>query len=628
VTILGNKFTGTSEVAFNNTVAAFSVDSDTQIRATVPAGATTGKISVTTPAGKVFASTNFTVEFPPSISAFTPTSGPSGTQVTITGTSFAGTTAVAFNGAAAAGFTVDSDTQIKAFVPSSATTGKITVTNDAGTATSATNFTVTASSNLTLTPVADAQVKDTSPGNNYGALANIRVREGTTASPGIYHSYLKFNVTGLSGSVTSARLRLFVETGTSNTVSVFSTTDAWTELGINWSNAPAPGTLLTTAVPSTAGAYVDITLPANVFAAGNGSYNFVLTSNGTQSGYFTSREGSNPPQLVGGLGTVSAPSISSFAPTSGPVGTEVTINGSHFSGTTAVKFNTTNATTFTVDSDSKIRANVPTAATTGKITVTNSAGSAVSSETFTVSTSTPAPTITSFTPASGPVGTQVTIAGTNFTGATAVTFNNTAASTFTVDSAAQVRATVAAGTTSGTIAVTTPGGTASSATSFTVTTSGGGGGTFLPTDDSQVKDTSPDTNYGTVTPLRVREGTVTSPNTYHTYLKFNVTGLSGSPSSAKLRLFVETSSGNTFAVSSTATTWTETAITWNNAPVPGTQLATFFPTSSVAYIDITLPLGAFVTGNGTYSFVIASNGTTSAFFTSREGVNPPQLVLQ
>jgi hypothetical protein len=81
----------------------------------------------------------------------------------------------------------------------------------------------------------------------------------------------------------------------------------------------------------------------------------------------------------------------------------------------------------------------------------------------------PAATLTSFTPASGPVGTSVTLTGTNLSGATAVAFNGTAAASFTVVSATQITATVPAGATTGTIAVTTPGGTATSAASFTVT---------------------------------------------------------------------------------------------------------------------------------------------------------------
>ena len=80
----------------------------------------------------------------------------------------------------------------------------------------------------------------------------------------------------------------------------------------------------------------------------------------------------------------------------------------------------------------------------------------------------PPPTITSFTPTNGPpVITSVTISGTNFTGATAVTFNGMSAS-FTVTSATTIQATVTTGATTGPISVTTPVGTATNASAFTV----------------------------------------------------------------------------------------------------------------------------------------------------------------
>jgi DNA/RNA endonuclease G (NUC1) len=61
VVITGTNFTGTTQVAFNGASAAFTVNNNTQITATVPASATTGSLSVTTPNGTAVTSSNFTV---------------------------------------------------------------------------------------------------------------------------------------------------------------------------------------------------------------------------------------------------------------------------------------------------------------------------------------------------------------------------------------------------------------------------------------------------------------------------------------------------------------------------------------------------------------------------------------
>src|SRR5205807_855684 len=156
-----------------------------------------------------------------------------------------------------------------------------------------------------------------------------------------------------------------------------------------------------------------------------------------------------------------APTITNFTPTSGPVGVSVTITGTTFIGATAVRFNGS-AAGFTVTSATAIQATVPAAATTGLLSVTTPGGTATSATNFTV-----APKITSFTPTNGPVGGIVTISGTTFTGATAVCFNGSRAN-FTVSCATSIQATVPDGATTGPLSVTTPGGTSTSAASYTV----------------------------------------------------------------------------------------------------------------------------------------------------------------
>lgn len=159
------------------------------------------------------------------------------------------------------------------------------------------------------------------------------------------------------------------------------------------------------------------------------------------------------------------PVLTAFSPISGTTGTRVTLTGTSFTGASAVRFNGAGAS-YVVVSDTLITATVPTGATSGTIAVTTPGGTATGSASFTVTI--PAPTIAFFTPASGLVGTAVTITGSAFAGATAVQFNGTSATTYRVDSDTSITATVPAGTTTGTISVTNPAGTGTSAATFTV----------------------------------------------------------------------------------------------------------------------------------------------------------------
>jgi len=164
------------------------------------------------------------------------------------------------------------------------------------------------------------------------------------------------------------------------------------------------------------------------------------------------------------------PLISSLVPSSGPVGTSVTIAGVNlleFGYANTVTFNGVAATPTSWTSNN-IVVPVPAGATTGPVIVTV-AGIPSNPDTFVISAS--PPLITAVSPDSGPVGTSVTITGSNFgssQGTSTVIFNGVAA-TPTSWSATSIVVPVPTGATSGNIIVTA-GGISSTGIPFTVGT--------------------------------------------------------------------------------------------------------------------------------------------------------------
>jgi hypothetical protein len=108
------------------------------------------------------------------------------------------------------------------------------------------------------------------------------------------------------------------------------------------------------------------------------------------------------------------PTITSFSPTAGMVGAQVTLTGTQFAGATEVKFGATTAPTFTVVTPTSLKVTVPAGATTGPITVTTTGGTIASVATFQVTTVPVTPKITKLTPTAGKRGSTVTITGSNF----------------------------------------------------------------------------------------------------------------------------------------------------------------------------------------------------------------------
>ena len=100
----------------------------------------------------------------PAIASFAPATAAPGASVVLTGTNLGGATSVKFNATEATSFTVDSNTQITAIVPSTATSGPLSVATPFGTANSTTSFT------LLQSPVLISQIYG--GGGNSGALYN------------------------------------------------------------------------------------------------------------------------------------------------------------------------------------------------------------------------------------------------------------------------------------------------------------------------------------------------------------------------------------------------------------------------------------------------------------------------
>jgi hypothetical protein len=178
---------------------------------------------------------------------------------------------------------------------------------------------------------------------------------------------------------------------------------------------------------------------------------------------------------------VSAPVITSLSTTSGPVGTSVTITGSNFGasqGSSTVKFNGTTAAPATSWGPTSIQVSVPSGATTGNVVV-NVSGIPSNVAYFTVTSN--SPSITNLTPASGPVGSTVTIAGTNFGSSPGYVNLNGKIAAISTWSATSIAATVPAGATTGPLVVVVNAGPASNPATFTVYTVQPGSPTLLVT---------------------------------------------------------------------------------------------------------------------------------------------------
>ena len=145
--------------------------------------------------------------------------------------------------------------------------------------------------------------------------------------------------------------------------------------------------------------------------------------------------------------------------------------------------------------------------------------------------------------------------------------------------------------------------------------------TLNPNHDGYVDSSRPDSNYGSSSALRI-DG---SPEK-DAYLMFDVSGLTGTVSSATLRIYAATGSSTGFDLAGVAdTSWTEGGLTFNTAPTIGAVLGSSGSFSSGTFLDIDVT--GYVTTNGLISFAITTPASTAIRFDSSEGGNAPELIL-
>jgi hypothetical protein len=312
-----------------------------------------------------------------------------------------------------------------------------------------------------------------------------------------------------------------------------------------------------------------------------------------------------------------APQITSFSPTNGRPNNSVVITGVNFTAASAVAFGGVNALSFIISNNTTILATVASNVSTAPIIISPPAGTifspAQSSASFKM-----LPTIFSFSPASGPSNTLITISGAGLNEKSPhpdVTVGNGTVTTFGTISPNTLTFNVPATATSGFITITTTNGSISSTqlfylpasiTSFTPTN--GAAGTIVQISGKNF------TNASAVSFNGIPATTFSVANN----ATLSATAPSGVTSGAisVTTPFGTTTSSNLFYVAPTITSFTP------NHGVPGTSVmitGTSFTNASAVSFNGTPAASFVVTNNTTLSAVVANNTTTGKITVTAPG---------
>lgn len=522
ITLYGQYFTGVTGVLFNGVAADPSTitfeegKEDSEIKVTVPNGATSGMLTVVTPAGEGVSTNSFTVLGPQILAIdhdndggtttpaveFSPAEGSVGTQVTIFGQYFTAVNEVLFNGVKATSFTVVDDNQITVTVPLGASTGVITVKSPESQSSSVAAFDVPAPTIASFEPTtAGPNMRVTIKGTNLSGVSSVMFlggegveddREGTIVKPVTSDNEIVVVVpvdasTGFiqviaSGDKTATSEEQFIFVPAPTIASVGTTIGGLT-YSIVGEEVTISGTNFET---TTAVTFGNVTIaPSDTEAEVVG---FVVSNDGTAITFNipgNATTGNVVVTTLGGEATWDGPfdvilaPIASIDPTKGPIGQIITITGQHLKYVSEVVFLGSDGTAddnlrieFTApnESDTELTVTVPEGAVTGKLLVINPAGQVETAVFELVVT----PVILTFTPEMGAAGSVVTMTGYNFIneGAVTVTFAGAEgaipAAAFEVIDDKTLTATVPVGAITGVITVSNVNGPGASPSNFSV----------------------------------------------------------------------------------------------------------------------------------------------------------------
>jgi uncharacterized repeat protein (TIGR01451 family) len=461
VLISGSNFLPPAIVTFNGVTAKATITASTQLSAIVPAGATTGPISITTSNGMFTTSSNFITSAGPIITNFSPTIGEANTAVTISGFNLPSATSVTFNGKAGT-ITGYSANSLEVFPPAGSGVGPVEVFTPSGNFTTSNYFTnatgpIITDFSPTLGPVGSAVAVD---GINFTSATTLKFGN-VAASPKLV-SATQLSVLVPAGAVTSP----ISVSGNSTTYTSSSNFTVTTTKPVITSIVPPSG-VRGQSVRINGANFTNLTASAVQFDGVTTTYQpptstTVLTPvvpAGASTGYVTVNNTS-------GSGVSAAlfylqPWITGFGAPGGIVNSTLLLNGRSLTNVSSVTVNGI-AYEFT-NSNTQIGAVIPTNATTGLVEIVTPGGIFISTNQFAI-----LPKIYSFSPVIGPAGTVVTIDGTSLFNVNKVEFGGVSA-TPTFVSTNEVQVAVPSGAESGPLTVFTQYGSDISSNDFTAT---------------------------------------------------------------------------------------------------------------------------------------------------------------